>query len=492
MGTHQLGGETRSMLTMYQQITIKTLHNQGEKKGDIARQMGCHRNTVRNILQKDNFVEKQTRQKSSQFDVYKDKIKEWKKGDVTVRRMFEMLGAEYAYTGSYDGLCKYIQQNFPKEVEAFGVQQTNPGEEAEVDFGYMGMFPGVDGVPVKTWAIAIVLCYSRVGYFQIVADQTVKSLTKAIETGCRYFGGVPKKLKVDNMKTAIIANQKYKLVYNQEFLEFAMHYNMVVFPCEPYSPQQKGKVESGIKYLQTNFFNGRTFSNKTDMEQQLENWMKQTANRRIHGTTRKIPWEELQTAEQQQLLPLPENPFAFFDRTQRKVGINCHIHFANNYYSVPSYLVGKEVTVRFNEAIVRIVYQGEQIALHARCFELGNYVTVRNHLPDYKIYSTTEYQSLYESKMAAIGKSAHEYFTMLLATKDSYWFRSVRILLGYVKEYGNEAVEKSLKRALYYQATDISTIRNILHKKLYLLEVESPMTQVEVSSNNRDLSYYQV
>lgn len=88
------------------------------------------------------------------------------------------------------------------------------------------------------------------------------------------------------MKTAILRNQQYDLEFNQDFLEFCYHYNTVIIPCAPYSPEQKGTVESGIKYLQGNFISGRTFTDPTDMKRQLTDWMTNYANQRIHGTTR--------------------------------------------------------------------------------------------------------------------------------------------------------------------------------------------------------------
>jgi len=121
-------------------------------------------------------------------------------------------------------------------------------------------------------------------------------------------------------------------------------------------------------------------------------------------------------------------------------------------------------------------------------------VTQRSHLPDYKIYSQTEYQAKLESQMARIGPSAHQYFNMLLQSKNSYYFRSVRIILGLEKEYGNEALNLALKRALYYQATDIVTIKNILKKKLYLLDLEPNLNKQSDSNEyamSRTLDYYE-
>ena len=124
---------------MYKQITIKTLHKQGIKKSQIARQLGCHRNTVNNVLERKIVSDKQTRIKASVFDSYTDKIKELLDKKVTRVRIHEILAEEYGIHIAYDSLRKYVAKHFPKLVEAFGVQQTAPGEEAELDFGYLGM-----------------------------------------------------------------------------------------------------------------------------------------------------------------------------------------------------------------------------------------------------------------------------------------------------------------------------------------------------------------
>ena len=122
-------------------------------------------------------------------------------------------------------------------------------------------------------------------------------------------------------------------------------------------------------------------------------------------------------------------------------------------------------------------------------------------MPDYKVYSETEYQARYEAKMADIGEYAHQYLSMLLTTKESYWFKTVRAILGLCEKYDKETVNLSLKRALYYEATDLTTIKHILSKKLYLLELEPklPIAKTEEISIkepertlNRELSYYTI
>ncbi len=258
------------MLNMYYQGTIKTLNQQGKKVSEIASMFGCHRHTVENILKRTTLIEKQTRKKSSMLDPYKQTIEQWKNEDISRWRIHEKLQDEYKLHVSYINVCKYMQKHFPKPVEAFGVQHAGPGEEAELDFGYLGILPGPLGIPVKTWGLVVVLSHSRDAYYAICYNQKLETLCQEIENAFRYFGGVPKRLKIDNMRAAIDKNQHYDLQFNQDFLEFCNHYKTVIIPCEPYHPEQKGKVESGVKYLEKNFVSGRTFADDRDIATQAE------------------------------------------------------------------------------------------------------------------------------------------------------------------------------------------------------------------------------
>lgn len=472
------------MLTMYQQITIKTLVKQGVKQTEIARELGCHRNTVRNIIHKEKVTEKQTRNKTSYFDPYHDQIKQWLDKKVSHLRIYELLKESYGITRTYDSLCKYIQKQFPRLPEAFGVQVTGPGEEAEVDFGYAGLqpvnTPSESLVRGKTWILVVKLCHSRTRFHQITYDQKVTTLTAGITAAFEYFGGVPRRLKVDNLKAAILKNQHYDLEYNQSFLEWANHYGCVVNPCTPYSPEQKGKVEAEVKYVLNNFFVERTFTDRIDLVNKLYCWTTDYANRKVHSVTRQIPWDVLLQTERAALLSLPETPYTTFEQAERTVGKNCHLFFKNNYYSAPAYLVGKIVTIRFMDNLLRIIYQGEEVACHAISPEIGKYITCRSHLPEYKCYSVTEYQRRYEAKMADIGEAAHTYFKEILLKRDSYWFRSVRSILGLAHKYGNTAVNLSLKRALHYKVLDISTITHIVEQELYRLDVSPRLLKSHV------------
>jgi|GEM_PF-188916 len=462
------------MLSMYQQITIKTLAKQNKKQTEIASEMGCHRNTVHNILKREKVIEKATRDKQSYFDQYREQIKAWLDKKVTHRRIFELLGESCTLERSYDSLCKYIQHEFPKSKEAYGVQISLPGEVAEVDFCYGGLLPvNQPGEPkrlAKTYFISIRLNYSRQAYREITHDQKVSTFIRAIDNAFISFKGVPKRLKIDNLRSAVIKNQHYDLQFQSDFLDYMSHVGVIISPCTPYHPEQKGGVESDMKYIENNFLVERSFQDFPDLNTQFISWSNNYANKRIHGITKKVPNEVFINEEQTALHPLPATPYAIYNRLERKVASNCHIFFNNHYYSVPAKLVGSVVTIRYSDAVLKVIADGSEVCCHPISHEIGAYTTVRSHLPEFKHYSQTEYQQRYEDKMADIGEAAHAYFRNILMTRDNYWYRSVRTILGLANEYGNEAVNLSLSRASEYRVTDTKIIRRIVEQQLYLLD----------------------
>lgn len=462
------------MYTMYQQITVKTLAKQHQKHSDIAAEMGCHRNTVTNILKRKEVIEKQVRDRSSGFNGYHEQIRKWLDKKVSRRRMYELITGNSEIAQTYDCLCKYIQQHFPKTPQAFGVLTTQPGETAEVDFGYAGLkpinLPGETLRFAKTWFLSVRLNHSRLAYREMTHDQKVSTFTTGITHAFEFFGGVPKRLKIDNLRAGVVKNQHYDLQFNPDFLDWANYYGVVINPCAPYHPEQKGGVESDIKYIANNFLVERHFSDWNDLSFQFKTWSNEYANKRIHGVTKKVPNEVFRSEEKATLQALPSSAFAVYNRCERKVGSNCHVFFQNHYYSVPAKLVGKLVTLRFSDTLIRITYLGEEIACHLMSKEVGAFTTCRSHLPNYKCYGVTEYQQKNEAKMADIGEFAHQYFQQILVKHDQYWFRSVRIILGLAHEYGNQAVNLSLERALAYKVTDAAMVKRIVVKQFYLLD----------------------
>ncbi len=519
------------MLTMYEQITIKTLHKQGKTNAEIADMMGCHRNTITNILNQPEVRETVHRVKPSSFDTYHIQIRQYLKENISRLRIWEILKDEYQIKQKYQALCKYIHKTCTPHKEAFMVQTTSPAEEAEVDFGFAGLFPKTASsshlssssssifpiIPTKqkVWIFVMTLSYSRYAYYEAVTDQRIQTFITCHMHAFEYFSGVPQSVKIDNLKAAIITNTKYTFEITKEYLNFSLHYGFMIKACTPFSPNQKGKVEAGVKYVKRNFLAGRTFKDSADLQFQLKHWMIHTANMRTHGTTRKVPAAVFTIEERDVLVPLPVEQFSFYAIFKRKVAVNCHIHFENNYYSVPSHLVGETVEVRRNGMLIHIYHtdskqnQDIEVAIHTVSVTQGEYITNPAHTPPRKIYSTTSYQAKYEEKMRSIGPNTHQFFKEIVA-KDKVWLKSIKYILNLARIYGNEKVEKAVTRALAFNAVRPGVVKRILEKSLENEEIEPTLLttsehlhqsseivlklpssdQSSKSPITRDLSYY--
>ena len=478
------------MLNMGRQYTILTLHKQDKTNAEIARQLHCNRHTVENIIKRGEVVEIQTRHKPSAVAPYQEQIKEWLKNPKITRwRMYEMLQEEHQVTFSYDALRKFVRKHIAVPV-AFGVQEHLPGGETEVDFGDLEVRLREGDKFAKFQLLAFVLPYSGFKYYELCDNQKLETFCTGFQHAFDFFGGVPKKAKIDNLKAGVNKNERYALEFNQCFLEFAYHYGFVINPCTPYHPEQKGTVEGGVKFAQKNFAPGRVFQNKEEVKKQLREWNTRI-NKKVHGTTHKVIEDVFLHEEKQKLQPLPENAFSFFNRCERIVANNCLVHFENNYYSVPFSYVGKTVTLRWNQSIIRMIYQGEEIALHKLCTQgSGNFIKERVHFPAHKLYSEAEYKQYHENKMAQIGVNAQQYFLVLLQAQPDYWRQTLRPIYGFVQKFGNEAVDKALRRALSYQAMDSRIIRHILEGKLYEIVETVELPVFTDTSNSRELTYY--
>jgi len=140
----------------------------------------------------------------------------------------------------------------------------------------------------------------------------MEALFTGIEESFHFFGGVPKELLFDQMKSVITRDERAhggRLVENMEFLRFAAHWGFKARACRPYRAKTKGKVERPIRYLRQSFVYGREFISDGDLEQQCDAWLTDVANARVHQTTKEVPITRFERDERALLRPLAERPY---------------------------------------------------------------------------------------------------------------------------------------------------------------------------------------
>jgi hypothetical protein len=297
------------------------------------------------------------------------------------------------------------------------------------------------------------LSYSRLDYYEKVYDQKVETFIAAHIHAFEFSGGVPEYVRIDNLKSAIVKASFYEPMYQQAYKDFAIYYGFSPLPCRIAKPNDKGKVESGIKFVKGNFFKGRAFTSGKDLDCQLKAWNR-AANGRIHGTTRKVPIDVFTGKEKSCLSPLPPVRFVISKISTRKVYHDCHIYVDYNYYSVPYEYVGKNVDIEITESLVKVFYMGKCIALHKRIEGRGSFSTVDSHYPSFKIFNTTENQKALREKMEEVGSYCEKFFDRAMDEKPKSASAIARGVPSLKKLYPEDVIEASCKRALFYGAIE--------------------------------------
>lgn len=460
------------MLREAMYTTIKTLWEKGHNKSEIARLTGHDWKTVSKVIKAIKSGKRAPLKKphARLLESQHEKILEWLEHDLSALRIREELLKEGFQIG-YSTVKDYVA-TIKKNTNIFIRIHSDPGEEAQVDFGYVGYTLDNKGRRRKTWVFNMRLSFSRLDFYKKVYDQKVETFIICHIHAFRYFGGIPKSIKIDNLKAAILEANFYEPVYQKLYKEFSEHYGFQSLPCRIYQPNDKGKVESGIKYVKNNFFPGRQFKNEDDVDKQLYKWM-ENANNRVHGTTKKIPRDEFITKEKDALLKLPFDEFNLAKVGIRKVYHDCHIFINQNYYSVPFQYVGKEVEIEVGNNLVKIYFNQEIIATHIEIKGKGKFSTIPAHYPKYKCMSDTEFQEKYQVKMANIGQYAEQLFFSVLENNKHSWTRPIQGILSLTKKYPAEIINRSCQRALAFGAHEYQVIKNICQNGSYNLPLEN-------------------
>ena len=450
------------------QTTIITLYRQGNPKAQIARIVGVDRKTVQRVIKRYESGKevKDTKPHPSYWDEYRDVIEAALSKGLSITRIYQDLNESSEITVGYTSLRDYVRKAFPERKEAYMVLHCEPGEEAQIDYGYIGTIV-VEGKRKKAWVFVMTLSHSRYMYAEISFSQSVESFIKSHINAFRYFNGVPRLAKIDNLKAAIIEADFYEPLTQRTYAEFANHYGFLPFPCQVREPVQKGKVERGVGYIKDNCFKGREFISVEDAKGFLSNWLETIANVRTHGTTRKVPRKVFDEIEKKALLPLPGTDFIFSKSKEVMGNFDCHISYGGNYYSIPHTYVGLTLKAIEVNNILKIFHKEKEVALHiVRHDTKGVHYTDKNHYPKGKGISSTDLLSSYKAKMIEIGEGAAEFcrrYEIDVRANMNYH----RLLAGIIslrKRYPDVVVDQACRRACYYGNISYRAVKNICER----------------------------
>lgn len=450
------------------QTSILTLHEQGWSERRIARELGLHRETVKRYCACSKCTTPQTGKKGPQSvcEPHRDWVNKWHKAGLSIERIYRDLQQEHGFEGSYHSVYRLVKTLDIDEGQRVFRMECDPGQEAQIDYGTLYLPIGSQGRRKKVHVLLVTLSHSRKSYVEAVLRQDSESFLRSLENALRHFGGVPERLVPDNLKAAVVKADWYEPELNPKLRDFAAHYGTVILPARPYQPTDKGKVESGIKYVKDNALKGKGFGSLAEVNEHLRWWLKQVADKRIHGTTKRQVGLHFEESEKSALKPLPDSLFPCFEEAPRKVHRDSYVEVKGAYYEVPAQYIGREVWARWDGVMVRVFDQKmEQVASHTR-LEKGRYSRVlgvggcRG--------SAAQSLGYFRSKVVPMGEHTLRWADGVIESDKDRALRRIQGLLGFKDRYPPGRVNEAARKACIHGQYTLKELR---------LWIEAPQDQ---------------
>jgi transposase len=478
--------------------TILSLHQRGWSQRRIARELGIDRETVARYLRSpagrskpahaptgsaDNAdgskpaiapigstaaaapaTEESAAGRTSDCEPWRAAIQAMLDLGLSAQRIHQDLAAEHGFTGSYYSVRRFVRHLEQTLELPFWRLECVPGEEAQVDFGTGAPLVLPDGTRRRTHVFRIVLSHSRKGYSEAVLRQTTDDFLRCLENAFWHFGGVPRRLVLDNLRAAVSKADWYDPELNPKVRSFARHYGVALLPTRPYTPRHKGKVERGVGYVQDNALKGRTFPGLDDENRFLLDWERAVADTRLHGTTRRQVGSHFLAVERPALQRLPVERFPCFHEARRVVHRDGHVEVERAYYSVPPEYLARRVWARWDGRLVRIFNERmEQIAVHVH-HEPGRFSTQSQHISGPKIGGVERGAAWLLGQVRRLGPCSLRWAEAMLQARGVEGVRVLQGLLNLAHRHACAAIERACDTALSHGAFRLRTLRHLLDR----------------------------
>ena len=345
-------------------MELKADYQKGLSYSELGRKYNIDRRTAKKYAESDSRPEYVlTENKPSKLDPYKPQINIWlEEAPYSAAQVWEKV-QEQGFQGGYTTVRHYVRGRKEQlDLQATVRFETMPGMQAQVDWAFFEDFKVFEnGEYHKLYCFLMILGYSRTRYIEFVTDMSTDTLIRCHVNAFRYFNGYPEEILYDNMKQVVIKRlmKQEESTLNRQFEDFAGFYGFKPILCRPYRGQTKGKIERTVRYVRDNLMVGIKYSSLEDLNGQAAAWCNKV-NGKEHGTTGKIPFEQLR---RERLNPLVRE-YIIDNINLRRAGKDCLISYSGNQYSVPSEYAGRDLAVVALGNMLAVYHEGKQVAIH--------------------------------------------------------------------------------------------------------------------------------
>jgi len=421
------------------------------------------------------------RQPASSVESFAELIEQWHGQGVQGVAIHAALVRNHGFGGHYSSVRRFLAKLKGRRVQPTMILEFAPGEAAQVDFGAGPQVLDPDsGELIRTWFFVMTLCFSRHQYVEFVRDQTVETWQRCHHHALRHFGGVVRRVIIDNPKCAITRAVLDDPQVQRAYAECAQGYGFLVSPCPPADPAKKGIVESGVKYVKGNFLPLREFVDLDDLNRQVRQWVMLEAGRRTHGTTREQPLAMFEL-ERAALQMLPARSPEVSTWVRASVHRDGHIQIGYCLYSVPYTLIGTEVFVRTTASMVQS-FDAEHllVASHPRGTRRGQRFTQPDHLPPAAKAWSMQTPRYCLEQAEAVGSACLALVRRMFGDRVLDRLRGVQGLLRLADTYGCDRLEAACRRLGEIDHVPVRTVRLMLEKGLE----REPSTEIAAAATS--------
>jgi transposase len=444
-------GEEEATLTIPAELEAKILryfHVEKWPVGTIARQLGVHHGTVDRVLSQAGLPKLERPHRPSLLDPFlpfvRTTLEQYPR--LTASRLYAMV-RERGYPGGADHFRHLMLHYRPRaQAEAYLRLKTLPGEQAQVDWGHFGKFT-VGRAERPLMAFVMVLSWSRQILLRFFLDARMANFLRGHQAAFQAWGGLPRVLLYDNLKSAVLERQGEAIRFNPTLLAFAAYYRFEPRPVAVARGNEKGRVERAIRYVRDAFFPARTWRDVDDLNAQADAWCLGPAADRPCPEERSLSVREAFAQEQPKLLALPDNPFDTEEQVAVRVGKTPYVRFDLNDYSLPHTYVQRVLTVVASPQEVRILDGATVIARHPRSYDRGAQIEDQAHLAELTARKRAARQHRGQDRLAQAVPNSRDLLVAAAARGENLGSLTAA-LLRLLDAYGAGELQAAIQEAL--------------------------------------------
>ena len=341
-----------------------------------------------------------------------------------------------------------------------------------------------------------VLGASNYTYAEATWTQSLPDWIGSHSRAFAFFGGVPKVVVPDNLKSAVSKASFYDPDINPTYLDLVNHYGTVVIPARVRRPKDKAKVETGVQIVERWILarlRNRQFFSLRQLNQAIAKLLEDLNNKpfqKLPGS-RKSAFESM---DRPALNPLPSQPYQFAEWKKATVNVDYHIEVHRHYYSVPHTLIKKKIDVRITTNTIECFYKSKRVASHIRSHHKGRHSTVKEHMPKSHQKWAEWTPDRFIRWAGKIGPHTQSLIENVLNSRahPQQGFRSCLGILRLAKSYGDDRLEAACRRAVAIGGTSYRSVQSILKHNLDQkpLPDQSCADQLIKHINIRGAAYY--